>query len=265
MFYNSIMKKSVLGLIASVIFLFPSYTVSAQPSIYKAWVGEQLQYLEITSKTVNFDYGYRLDDFGFLYNDSVLTLIDYFYTQGKIRKQHEDYVYKIIKLTDDTLVLSPLNAEAARLINNQQRITFIDRSLIYDSLFQFQKIYFSGTGCYGNCPAMKLEIDSSGKIIFLGEYNTGVYKGLHEGYLNRQQLDSLIDLLSRSDLDRFPTILGHAIDAPTYQFKFHYNGKERTSKGYFVPCLDLPMLYYLLSIYKRVSLKKIDGAHTFAK
>jgi hypothetical protein len=237
----------------------------ASPTIYKTWIGENLQYLKLTKDKANFYYGSKQNDYGVSYKDSTLIFIDYFYTSGKTGRQHEDYIYKVVKLTNDTLIVSPLNDRASKLIGNKEQLLFIDKSTLYQTDLKFQRLFFSGTPCLGSCPGMKIEIDSLGVTYFFAESNTGDYKGLYKGKLSKKQLNKLIEILKTSELDRFPTELGKPMDAPTYNFKFSYNNKIKTSNGYFVPYLDKPLLTYLLTIYKEMNFEKIDGTYEFGK
>ncbi len=256
---NRLMKNIFLVIFISISSLAYSQT------IYKIWVGENLEYLELTKRKANFDYGYHLNDYGISYKDSLLRIIDYFWQAGKFGRQHEDYFFKVLKLTNDTLIVSPLNERAKNVINNKEKFVFVDKTKLYKTELKFQRISFSGTGCFGNCPTLKIEIDSTGIVNFLGEYNTGSLKGFYKGQLTPNQLAYLIELLKMSELDRFPRYLGDAIDAPNYNFKFYYNGKTRTSEGYFIPYFNHSLLNYLLNIYNDINFEKSEEIYEFGK
>jgi len=256
------MKRQLSLIFTLLLINISSY---ASPTIYKIWIGENLEYLELTKKKANLDYGYHLNDYGISYKDSILKLIDYFWKSGKFGRQHEDYIFKVLRLTTDTLIVSPLNERARRIIDNKNEFIFVAKTKLYRTDLKFQKIFFSGTGCLGSCPGLKIEIDSTGLVYFLGEYNTDTLKGLYKGQLTDEQLEKLIDLLKVSELDRFPKGLGRAIDAPTYKFIFFYNGKKRTSEGYFVPYFNHSLLSYLLNIYKEISFVRIQEIYEFEK
>jgi hypothetical protein len=234
---------------------------NSSPTIFKTWIGENLEYLEIASTNAKFDYGYGLNDYGSSFNDSTITL----YEGDKFGKQHSEYVYKVLQLTDDSLIVSSLSEGAAMLIHGKQKFDFVDRSRLYNPDLKFQRIFFSGTICFGTCPAFKIEIDSSGLTYFEAGANTGISPGLYKGHLSKKQLDDLVEILKSSGLDRFPTHLGSAIDAPIYSFKFHYKYKTKSSTGFFIPYFDRPMLDYLLTIYKQLSLQKTDETYEFGK
>ncbi|MCD6020272.1 MAG: hypothetical protein K0S53_3393 [Bacteroidetes bacterium] len=210
----------------------------ASPTIYKEWVNEDLHYLELTKKKALFDYGSNMENYGVKYEDNTLTLIDYFYTSGKLFRQHEDYVFRILK-------------------------AFVDKKLLYKPDLKFERLFFQGTPCLGTCPGMKLEIDSSGQVHFYGEYYTGQYIGFYKAQLNNEQLNRLVEILKKSELDRFPEGLGQGVDAPTYTFKFRYNNRVKASKGSHVPYFNKPLLRYLLAIYTELTLIKSDEEYRF--
>jgi hypothetical protein len=76
-------------------------------------------------------------------------------------------------------------------------------------------------------------------------------------------LEKLIEILRKSELDRFPVGLGQAIDAPSYTFKFYYNNKVKTSKGYPVPYFNRSLLSYLLRIYQELNLEECKEDYRF--
>lgn len=256
------MKRSFTILIC---FLLSSVSNFASPTIYKTWIGENLEYLEITEEKANFEFGFDLYDYDVTYKDSTLTLIDYTYKSRKIGRRHEKYVYKVLRLTNDSLIISPLNERASRLIHGKTVFIFVDKSLLYKTDLKFQKIFFSAGVCFGECPALKIEIDSTGLTYFLGEYHTGTYLGLYKGQLTKVQLDSLIEILKVSELDKFPIRLNMAMDASTYNFKFSYNDKVKTSVGDFVPYFTSPLLNYLMTIYKKIEFEEIEDTYEFGK
>jgi hypothetical protein len=142
-------------------------------------------------------------------------------------------------------------------------IAFVDKKLLYKPDLKFERLFFQGTPCLGTCPGMKLEIDSSGQVHFYGEYYTGQYIGFYKAQLNNEQLNRLVEILKKSELDRFPEGLGQGVDAPTYTFKFRYNNRVKASKGSHVPYFNKPLLRYLLAIYTELTLIKSDEEYRF--
>ena len=261
------MRKCIFGFFVYIFVTVPSYS---NPTIHKIWIGEDLEYLSLVKKNIYFNYccGITLSNCKLIYNDTAFTIRGYFWKAGKIARQHIDYTYKILKLTNDTLVISPKNKDAARLINNRQTHTFTDKNILYKENLKFQKLFFASFSGKLSSTNIKLEIDFSGQIYFFSETisffeRPNDLKGTYKGQLNEKQLANLIEILKRSELDRFPTYLGYSIDATTYDFKFYYDNKIKESNGCHVPEISRPLLDYLLTIYKNIKLEKIDDNYEF--
>lgn len=228
------------------------------PSIKKAWIGNNLEYLKITDSTALFENEFYLEMYNFKLEENKLVLINDVINITELP-------YEISKLSADTLILKPLNEPAKKFINCQEYFLLVDSSTIYDPYFKFEKIFFSGSTCFGTCRSMKIEIDSSGAVFFLGIENTGDYIGLYKGQLKPWALEKLIYILKHSWINNFPPELGFAVDAPYYHFSFYFNGQVKKSKGTFVPYFNNDLINYLLDIYNFSGLTKLNGTHEFDK
>ncbi len=242
--------KGIL-LIASI---FLSNLIYAQPTIFKTWIGEQQEVYYLTKKGASISFGnlrYRIS-----YTDSVLVLSN---------KRHLDIIeFKVSKMTNDSLILVPINNRAKKLTNNKSNYILYANSPFDKKNFNFQKIYFSGTGCYGSCPVLKMRIDSMGQILFFGESYTSDYKGLYKGKLTKKQLDKLKHLIKNSRLDKLPAKIGERNpDATTYIFKFYYNNVVKSCQGSSVPKYAEKLRIFLLAIYMEVKLTKINDTGDF--
>lgn len=234
-------------------FMAISKFILAQPTIYKTWIGEKYESYYFTKKeaTLPFVHG----KYNISYVDSVLLLIG---------KEHSDTIqFKVSKITNDSLTIVPLNTKSKGITNFKNNYTLYAEAAFDKNNFNFQKIYFSGTPCYGSCPELKLQIDSVGHMLFLGKYRTGEYEGLYQGQLSIKQLNKLKSLIKKSRLDKLPAWLGYDMDASTYDFKFYYNNVVKTSHGSFVPKYAIDLHDFLLTIYLEVKLTKIDGKEDF--
>lgn len=222
---NTLKKnKLILTFGIYILIVCSSVSVFASPTIYKIWVGENLEFLQLKKNKGYFANGDYLNNFGVSFKDSTLTLVQHFYVAGKIGKQNENYVFKVVQLSKDSLIISPLIARASSIFKNKKSIVFVDKSIIYKPDLTFQKIYFSIDSKNEINPTLKLEIDSTGLIYFLSENNTDYENGLYQGKLNKDELEELIEILKKSELDKFPLKLGSAFNSPIYNFKFYYNG-----------------------------------------
>ncbi|HVA97826.1 MAG TPA: DUF6438 domain-containing protein [Bacteroidia bacterium] len=258
------MKRFLLIFITALIFFH--YKSSGQTALLKkTWIGQQLQYLKIADSTALLEHEMIFDECHYKLSGKKLTLTVYYWTTSDTLRHEDNYPFEISKLTKDTLIIKPLSETSKQEINDKDFLLLIDSSEINDTKFNFEKLLFSATACYGSCPRMKLEIDSSGKIFFLGDAYTGKYRGLYEGQLKPPDLLRLKNILQHSWLDNFPDTLGHGMvdDAPIYNFIFYYNGKKKVSRGYDVPYFNYDLLAFLLDSYKRANLKKDNQTHNF--
>jgi hypothetical protein len=258
---------------------FSSLTAQNKADLNKIWISPYLEYLDLRQNdTAYFDYGmgyherYQLEK-----EDSVFKLIQYDRIAGVKEPWKVVKSYKIIKLTSDTLLIHPLTKYSKVFIENKDKsyaakfhsdpsnvdlnendvYTFVDKSILYDSDLKFDRLYFRSTPCYGSCPSMEFEIDSLGNLKFIGQMNTGKYKGNYYGTLASKQFDILIEILKSSALDYIPENLGGGIDAPDYNLIISYNGKIKTiTGGHAYPYFNRPLFDYLLTIFENVKLKK---------
>lgn len=257
--------KQLLTIGIYFLIIFSGVSVFASPTIYKTWVGENLEFLQLKKNKGYFADGDYLNNFGVSFKDSTLILVQHFYVAGKIGRQNENYVFKVVLLSKDSLIISPSNDRARSLINHKKSFVFVDKSTIYKSDLTFQKIYFSIVSKNEINPTLKLEVDSTGLIYFLSENNTGYANGLYKGKLNNYELEELIEILKTSELDKFPISLGGGFDAPIYNFKFYFNGKTKSSRGTDIPYFNKPLKSYLLSIYDKIDFEKTDEIYEFGK
>jgi hypothetical protein len=93
--------------------------------------------------------------------------------------------YKILALSGDSLVL--FAKSTSKFVPDTIRLSKIKakNSIIPDT------IYFASSGCYGVCPSMFLQIDSSRKFIFYGNDFTKK-KGGFKGQLSPNEYQSII-------------------------------------------------------------------------
>jgi hypothetical protein len=174
---------------AIIIQLLVANLTMGQSSLFKKWIGEQNETLILTSKHAT--YSYFDAKYQMLQHDSLL-----------IFKDHEDTIrYRVIHLTSDSLTVTPIGKRTLKLTSSRETYRFHAAPLFDKKTFVFQKIYFSGTSCYGDCPDMKVDIDSTGHFYFQGNYKTGDFHGLYEGQLTSKQLDKLVVLIKKSQLN----------------------------------------------------------------
>lgn len=223
----------------------------SKPTIYKTWIGENLQFLELKKRGANFDYGDGIVPFELTYSDSVITL-----TLDK--KKGWIYLFKIVHLTEDSLVVSPLNEKSRPYTKGKDTFVFIERGKWRTKAIRFHDLFFSQTKCNDGCNSFRLFIDSSGLIYFQTLIPFKNYNGTYRGQLDKIELTELNEILTKLPLDNFPTDLGFAIGLTEKTFVFHYDNKTKISSGYCIPQTATPLEDYLLLIYEKVDWVKTN-------
>lgn len=262
--------------------VFGSLNAQTIENLNKIWISPYLEYLDLRqSDTAYFDYGSsRLEKFVLEKEDSLFRLIQYQKIYGVKKPRKEEISYKIIKLTNDTLILHPLTKYSKVFLENTDKsyatkfhvnpdyvkvnksdnYIFLDKSTFYDKHLKFNKLYFSSTSCLGKCPSMEFEIDSLGNFQFNGRMYTGDYIGNYSGKLTERQLDSFREILKFSALDKIPKTLGVGIDAPNYKLIISFNKQTKEIVGGFLyPYFNRPLFTYLLTVFKEVEMTKTDN------
>ena len=258
------MKKSLLLFILIQIFL-ANKSDSQTVSLKKTWISAKLEYLKFSDTIALFEYAHNTREYHYKIKGKIIILTEYYFTSKDKLRHENEFAFEITKLTADTLIIKPFSQSSKRLISGKEFLLFVDSLKVNDTKFLFEKLFFSGSRCMGTCPKMKIEINAAGKVFFLGEYNTEIYKGLYKGQLKPGDLKKLNSILKNSWLDNFPEDLGSALDVPSYHFIFYYNGRKKVSGGYSVPYFNRELLSFLLNIYKKADLIKYSFTYNFEK
>lgn len=178
----------------------------------------------------------------------------------------QTFRFKIIKLTADSLSLVAASPQTSSYISNYQLSksdTVQLRKIRQKNTKAFTKIYFSSSFCYGTCPAMKLEIDSSGKIKYLGEKFTQK-DGSYAGTLPEYVMSNLVRQLKNLPLDNINIFYeAQWTDDQTCCIQLEYPSKKIHTcvYGYNQEPIELRILFHkLLEIYKVANLKPDNAA-----
>jgi hypothetical protein len=253
-----------------LIFLFLNLSFG-QDSLNGIWIGKNLEYLSINDSLVSVEFRTLQDGFKYIIKNNQLILIknyevsrangDSFYFVADSTQYYFDYKL----LSKDSLQLK-LNKIIGRNLSSPKKLYNYNRkSSLKTSEINFQSLFFRGSSCFGSCPKMKIEIDSLGNAKFKGESYTKPFIGNYIGKLTSKQLELLVEILNRSQLNRFPENLLYLIDAQSYRFIFRYDNKEIKSGGSQVPYFNREILIYLLSIYKEVEWTEVEYEIEFSE
>ena len=268
--YNTVGSNMMKHFATVLIFLFLNLSFG-QDSLNGIWIGKNLEYLSINDSLVSVEFRTLQDGFKYIIKNNQLILIknyevsrangDSFYFVADSTQYYFDYKL----LSKDSLQLK-LNKIIGRNLSSPKKLYNYNRkSSLKTSEINFQSLFFRGSSCFGSCPKMKIEIDSLGNAKFKGESYTKPFIGNYIGKLTSKQLELLVEILNRSQLNRFPENLLYLIDAQSYRFIFRYDNKEIKSGGSQVPYFNREILIYLLSIYKEVEWTEVEYEIEFSE
>lgn len=237
--------------------------VQSHPISENIWIGTNFEYLEFSHDTLILDGGYHVNIYGFKIIRDTLNIYSWDFKDNKEKQNLYSAKFKIDKINKDSLVLIPLNSLTTNYFTETSIIKFLNKSVLIDSNLKFEKMQFTSSGCFGDCPEYKMIIDSLGFVNLYAGFNKHKLKGYYQGKLSKSQLNNLKSILSRSQLNRFPENLHGAIDAPIYSFKFYFNNTFRKSDGCFVPYFFSELKYYLLRLPQSIKLKQVQNKIEF--
>ena len=224
------------------------------------WVGEKLEYLEIRSDTLISEihtFHVSMCRFKLMSDTLFISQRDLRDTDAHI----DEYVPRFIVQKSDSLTLILKSVYAFDSIP----VHCVPKSKLIDRNFHFQKIQFTSSNCYGDCPAYKMSIDSVGQIYLEVGWSKWVKSGYYKSQLSKKKLNELCTILKSSAVDRFPENRGQAIDAPSYSFVFYYNNKIKKSFGSKIPYFSRELLYYLILLPPKLRLKQTKERMVFER
>jgi len=121
------------------------------------------------------------------------------------------------------------------------------------------KISFATSGCYGKCPFLAIEIDSSLSYKFYGGRYTQ-RQGFFIGTITKEFWDSLNDKFEQTNFEHLDTLYNGTIDDMAIEC---YITNRQSKKLLYAQEMDLPdsvriFFYWLMDTYKILELHKVD-------
>jgi hypothetical protein len=122
-----------------------------------------------------------------------------------------------------------------------------------------QKIGFATGGCYGKCPFLAIEIDSTMSYKFYG----GRYaekKGYFKGTVTQLFWDSLNIKLEKINLNQLDTLYNSSVDDMSIECYLSFEQKFKTIKGQemSIPESVRQIFYWIMNSYKNIALTRVD-------
>lgn len=247
-------------------FLTFSSAICQKPTLNKLWVGDADNYLQVDKDAVRiercFNYQGKRHIMQAAYHYKIIGDTFRIIKPEYYDSSNHDYIIK--DFTADLLTLIPLNKYWRTLYVSdtpKETLTFRDRNKVYTDSIKFQKIHFSSTTCYGFCPELSFEIDSSKQMRFKGGKHA-VKEGQYNAVLSDQLYAELLKILAISELDKLKDLNQLNIDAPTYTLEVYYNGKTKFFKSFRFSYIATGLLNYLIELPKKVELREAKSEET---
>ncbi|MFT3827022.1 MAG: DUF6438 domain-containing protein [Chitinophagaceae bacterium] len=183
--------------------------------------------------------------------ENVLTIKD-------IRLGNDKYTFSftIAQLTDSLLTLYLLN----KFSRIPDTLHFF-RAQIKNKIIP-GKINFYSSGCFGTCPSMYVEIDTSGNILFYGLHHAKKDGG-YRGTIPAEDYNVILRLINHLPVDSIkPGYNADWTDDQTCSVKISYSGKSLSSSayGFNKEPMELRLLFHKLTeVYKNATLVKDAG------
>jgi len=248
------------GILTCIGLLAYAVAFSQQPKLKQLWIGDANNYLKIDSDAIRVEYYYEFDGqkhvstrtYSYTLSNDILKIIEPIYN-GIIT--HD---FLIAHTSANELELFPLSPNSKLLAFTEtpkKILTFHTPEGVYTDTISFEKIILQTTTCYGQCPAMAIQIDSSRQVQFIGG-KFADKEGYYTSALSNKLYSRLLKILATSNLDKLENNDNFNVDLPTITLEVHYNNKTKYIKSSFPPFITIPLLRYLIDLPKQVELKE---------
>ena len=241
-------------------FLFCNTTYSQQKSLLKTWLSEDLAYLKIDKKQVDFEiYGQYQYQKGYVLQGDTLRLYDnYTSSRDNFSKQHTDnFDFLIKELTTSKLILVPINSNAKNISNGKKELEYVDRKNVVDRDLRFNELRFRiyGGGWQWTDVTFLIDNQRNFKYINIKDRSKPEY---YSGVLSKNDFDTFIAILRLSEIDKLYTFRQIVYDAPEKILEIDYNGKSKHIKQDVLPAITIDFVNFISGLPKKVTLSKTD-------
>ena len=181
-------------------FLLLHFLACSQAKIYNTWVGQDNEYFNIFNKTATLQKGSEYEKF------DVIKYVKnkYFVLSGTNHDVEFTVKYNIVRLTQDTLILSPEGEDLFNLaeLNSQNQYVFVNSMLTY----KFVKLHYeaSYSNEYAVISRITLDIDSAKKSKVTVKDDRSNTPKVYKSPLTKEDYERLIKILSSYDLSFYP-------------------------------------------------------------
>lgn len=169
--------------------------------------------------------------------------------------------FKIKKVTKDSLELKPIAYTQENLLENVRRTT--EQTIVFHKIqpkvsFNFDKIAYYSTVCFGSCPAVYMELDAKGNMTFESQ-RFALKEGWYTGMLSSEDKQAIQELAASINWDKLkPHYAATYTDAASQGVLIQIDGKTYKTSVYGSADepVELQLLFYVLQhSYNRAKLK----------
>jgi hypothetical protein len=244
------------------IFLICFNVARGQVALEKTWIGPENWYMHFRDGTVAYwkEQGFLEQRSYHLSSDTLQIAWQYRVGSDSASVRSAFDSYRIVKLSQDSLILSQLPDQEYSLVDRRPKI-FVDSAIINDTRLAFNRLTFSTTSCFGQCPVFKISIDSKGRVKFRGEQNTSPFIGSYVGQLPLEWMRSFVEILQRSRVEKIRDHVPWSMDAPVRRLRITFNGKTKAIEGTDFSPLNSRLFSVLEDAYKEARLVKVGKVY----
>lgn len=133
-----------------------------------------------------------------------------------------------------------------------------------DKTYEISRISFASGGCYGNCPLLAIEVDSSFNYKFYGGRFSDM-PGYYTGKISQELWDSINIKFEKVDFKHLDTSYLYSIDDLATQTIIFYSNKRKTinAQSASLPRAVDSLLNWLMYSYKSANLIKSKDSLSF--
>jgi len=209
-----------------------------------------------------------------IFKDTLSFQDKYYSSSENYKKLHIiQYNLKVLKLTDSVLIVEPVSRASRKFFSTSDPIKFINQNFIKNDEFNFEKLIFKASSCFGSCPVIQIRINLNKKIEMNAKYSDkfGIKideekSGSYFGKLNDSLYSELIDLLIKSKIETL-NISNEMLccDGAVKTIEVYHNGKKNYIQTMFEPRMLRELIGFLYSLREKAELTKTNQEFEFKK
>ncbi len=208
------------------------------------------------SKDVDFPYTLSISDDSLIFQAAVYNM------DGRVP---DLYVYKAILVNDSFLTIKPVTTSAKFWFPDKDTIFLIKQQYTTQPI-KFEKLIFHTGHCFGLCPLIDLEIDSTKKVYLealvykdgekFGEVDSS-HTGTFSGILSDSFYTRLTHLLQTCYLNTLEFKEAKCCDNPLVTLIIYYDQKRKYLQSMFPPVIAEEIIWFLNGLTEKMQLSRI--------